>query len=286
MEALPIVAAAGLLFGMAASALCEESCAQEKWNAGTVKEESGGITFYLTIPEKCLQGGCGLIIDLAGQNMSADAENLGTKLRDLVTTAAASDPKRGFVLIQAGGSGVPRSWRFQDPPAVYDYASCVIQQLKLSPKALHIGGFSQGAHIAALLFCAYPERFASAALLAGGANVAAACLTGNGESTGAGRSLLYVHGTSDTVVPSKQAERLVERLKSAFEGDLKINQVNAQETEYSAKSVFVDMILHSYSGGFTGGHCMPGGEGPVGCEADLKIGEKILDFYVRHPRTK
>lgn len=93
-----------------------------------------------------------------------------------------------------------------------------------------------------------------------------------------------MHGKSDTVVPSKQAERLVEGLNSTFAGSLKINTISSQETEYTAKGVFVDMILHSYSGGFVGAHCMPGGEGPAGCEADFKVGEKILDFYVRHPR--
>src|SRR5689334_22418673 len=141
--------AGSLMVALGAECFGEEGCVLQKWSAGTNREEFHGITFFVTAPESCLGGGCGLIIDLAGQYMSADAENLGTHLRDLVTSAAASSAGHGYVLIQAGGSGVPRSWHFQDPPAVYDYASCVIQQLKLSSKALHIGGFSQGAHIAA-----------------------------------------------------------------------------------------------------------------------------------------
>ncbi|HEY6393420.1 MAG TPA: hypothetical protein VIX89_19210 [Bryobacteraceae bacterium] len=156
MKVLPIAAAAGFAIAMAAQCFGQADCGKQGWSAGTIKEESNGIIFFVTVPERCLGGGCGLIIDLAGQNMSADAENLGTHLQDLVTKPDASKPKRGFVLIQAGGSGVPRSWHFQDPPNLYDYASCVIDQLHLSTKALHIGGFSQGAHIAALLFCGYP----------------------------------------------------------------------------------------------------------------------------------
>lgn len=286
MRARWVVMASALVIAGVVNTFGQTECGKDGWTAGTTKEVAEDLTFFVTVPEKCLNGGCGLILDLAGQSMSADAEDLGTHLRDLVTKSAVSDSKHGFVLIQAGGSGSPRSWRFQNPGTVYDYSTCVMEKLKITPRDVHIGGFSQGAHIAALLFCGHPDRFASAALIAGGANVVSACLTAGEDPAPPPRSLLYVHGASDLVVPSKQAERLVEGLKTTFGDGLKIEQVSEQETTYTANRVFVDVIMHPFTGGFTGSHCIPGGEGPVGCEANLNMGARILEFYIRHPKVQ
>jgi pimeloyl-ACP methyl ester carboxylesterase len=246
----------------------------------SVQVDVEGIHYAVAISADCWRGGCPVLVDLHGAMMRATGEELESHLRSLGANAVARGAPKPFIVIQPTASGHPSLWKTGDPERIYEFSICAARRLQSPVHELYIGGFSQGARTAAEALCSHPSAFAAAAFVAGGGDILAECIT---SLTSADLSILYVHGLRDLMLSPLVADDLTTALRQSSPGEhLTVLKVSAEETQYQGSKLFLDVILHNYSGGFAGGHCVPGGSGPVGCAGTFIFGERAIDFYIAH----
>lgn len=229
-------------------------------SAQLLREKTGDLEFVVSVPAACHSGSCGLIVDVHGGLMDADAEDLETGLRRLGESAAQYGSKTPYIVLNPSLLRGDHRWSEADVEPILAFVDRLQQQFTIRPADRHFGGFSQGGIMAAWLLCGpHAARFTSYSAIAGGADELLQCME-SGKKPAV--PLLYMHGRSDQVVPFRDAPVLSERVG---------------RTEGSGWVVEFD--FHDLRGGLAGGHCVPGGRGRFGC-GDASAGEKIMKFYI------
>jgi hypothetical protein len=207
--------------------------------------------------------------------MNPEMQESVTRLRALGERAMEFGAPTPYVVIQPKASGYPARWSAEDPETLYKGIRCIAQRMRLDPARWHLGGFSLGAYVAAHIACAHPESFASYGLIAGGADILAACIRDLGPT-------LYVHGVEDDIIPFVMAERLAHVARRSTVPDGRIEVVSGVRTRYVAPHLWVETIFHNGLSPVAGSHCVPGGSGPIGCLAGIDTGMELLQFYINH----
>lgn len=240
-----------------------------------------GVTADVEISAACLAGGCGLIVDVHGLSMNADAQDSHTRMRELA-------PPRGYVVIQPTGPGTIPGWGTgEHDDVVWDLALATIHALDIDQDRVHFTGFSQGGMMSFRQLCAHADRLASIAPHAGGG-----CFAGQTPSVEV--PILFVHGYRDPVI-TWSGVAVPQRNAILATWDFGPAETIADGNEYlgqrwttSADTVF-EMYEHDYSTGdfILDGHCLPGpnDQGIFRCDdAEFDSATIVLDFFDAHPR--
>ncbi|TWB12415.1 hypothetical protein FBZ89_12428 [Nitrospirillum amazonense] len=267
---------------MAALACCAAARAQdcpgvEALRGAALLVSYGGVDFSVSVPEKCRAMQCGLIVDVHGATMTVDEQERAFHLRGLGAAAEGYGAPSPYIVVQPQAPGHPPQWRPDLSETVMGFAKCVSAALNVAPGRRHFGGFSQGAYMTAHFYCENSGFFASFAAVAGGAEMIKECLGGPHAP------LLFIQGRSDTFVPFDYAREMLDVMKDRLPRQ---QAKGPDETIYTSHDMTVDVLLHDASGGMVGGHCVPGGEGRVGCPASFNAGERVLRFYIASAADK
>jgi pimeloyl-ACP methyl ester carboxylesterase len=240
-----------------------------------------GVTADVEISAACLDGGCGLIVDVHGYSMNADAQDEHTRMREL-------GPARGYVVIQPTAPGTVPSWGTgEHDDVVWELAEATIAVLDIDEDRVHFTGFSQGGMMSYRQLCAHADRLASIAPHAGGGCFA-------GQEPAVEVPILYVHGYRDTIVSwSGVAVPQRDAILATwdFGEPVTIDDGGAflgRRWTTSSGTVF-EMYEHDYSTGdfILAGHCLPGpnDQGLFRCDdAEFDSATLVLDFFDAHPR--
>lgn len=279
-------------------------------HAGHVAYACSGLTFDVEVPAACMDGGCGIILDVHGLTMSAAMEDANTGLR-------ARGGSAGYVVVQPSANPAPPQASFSptdDDPKIFDFLERAIAVYHIDPKRVHMTGFSQGGYMTWRFLCAHADVFASVAPGAGATNcpqfmpTQSCSFTGN-EVPSQVIPVLYMHGTQDTnYVPYSCSGPQIDAMVSAW--GLTANGVIASSSTYrrsrwsNASGPVLEFLSHDYSSNAQVplvsqtkllGHCYPGSTDPGNqpgqlfsfkCDqtASFNWGEEVVAFFQAHPR--
>jgi poly(3-hydroxybutyrate) depolymerase len=262
----------------------------QRLSAGLAKVACEGMSFDVSVPPRCADDGCGLIVDVHGYSVDGAFAERHTGLQALGTAA-------GYVVVQPNSP--KSSWEAGvDDDRVYRFLQRIVVSLSLDRDRIHFGGFSQGAFMTWRFVCDHADLIASAAPIAAGASApdedppGVSCDFDGTSSPAEEVDILYVHGTHDADEPFAAA---------VHERDLVVHawsmvgpEVVADEPDYrwyrwtSPKGTVFEFVEHDWSGGVLGGHCYPGASAQVGCGDNTAVdyGEAALQFYIDHPKHR
>jgi len=274
--------------------------------SGLRRIECDGITHDLTVPERCLQARCGLIIDVHGGTMSSRMEEKNTDMQRL-------GAEHGYAVLQPSAPG--NLWTAEsDDAKVFAFANDALRAFHLDPARIHMMGFSQGGYMSWRFVCRHSAWLASAApaAAAGDANISPeiGCEFAAGDAPQEPLPLLYMHGRLDGMVEFDNALVLRDVVRASYgtgEGEVVAQGVGFTRTRYSdPRGVVLEFIEHDYSSPSTVGlpplgvaimgHCYPGSEDwtpsepdqlmAFGCEAPTAFhwGEEAIRFFMAHPK--
>ncbi len=250
-----------------------------------------GLSYAVSVPDACVGCACGLVFDVHGFTMSAAMEEANTRI-------AALGRARGYVVVQPSASGTPASWNAGvDDPKVFDFMQRTIAALHIDEKRVHFTGFSQGGDMTWRFLCDHSDILASVA--------PAAFHNDNDDCFSEGtappniRPILYLHGTSDSIVAYSTAITSRDRViaaQSLGAGMEIAGDDDHRWTRYEGPSGAVfEMLDHDYSGAaLIDGHCFPGSTDPGGAPGQFfpfscdppnafTWGEAVMDFFEAHP---
>lgn len=260
------------------------------------------MRYDVTVPEACVAGGCGLVLDVHGLTMSAAIEDANTHMRAL-------GAKHGYVIVQPNANpapkdhahGLPASWPVwlpaRDDARVLAFLERAIADLRVDRARVHMTGFSLGGMMTWRFLCAHAELFASVAPASG----AEGC---DFEHAKPSREVpvLYLHGRKDVLVPWYAAKERRAAMSRAWSlKEVGHDALDAQATRtrlVSAQGTEVVWVEHDYRSKLRvelGGHCFPGSDDPggapgqlypFGCEPPNAFvwGEMVMEFFRAHPR--
>ncbi len=269
------------------------------------------VTYEVEIPAACITGGCGIVFDVHGATMTAEAEDKSTGLK---TSAAAL----GFVVVQptSPSVGFTHTWTpSTDDPKVWTFLQQIVTALAINPKRIHFTGFSQGGAMTYRMLCAHADVLASVAPVAAADGqtfgtvsppfVLDCAFTGSALPSRQ-VPILQMHGTADALVPFSKATQQRDAAVSAWALGAPVTvTTNAKfvHTRYtSASGTVVEFLQHDYVAPtnlvyYLGGHCLPGGQDlptssipsatmyfscsePTG----FSWGQMVMQFFVAHPK--
>lgn len=260
-----------------------------------------GLRVDATIPARCQQSGCGLILELHGDTGTGLLMDGHTNLREL-------GKAEGYIVIAptgpAYGNGLPGStWSRAEDPKLIAITKLVKQVYHVDPAKVHVTGFSRGGFVTWRLLCDAADLFASAAPAAAG--------NGNGETTcfGSGRNpsvnldLLFLMGRTDQPVPYSTMQSIRDAAIARYGGGTRATVTSdAQYAHYrwtTASGAVVETFDHAYETDPTGpfgssrGHCFPGStsdpQAPqyaVPCKGPNAFvwGQEVMKFFKAHPK--
>jgi poly(3-hydroxybutyrate) depolymerase len=266
----------------------------------------------LTVPERCTESGCGLIVDIHGGTMSGAMEEKNTRLAEL-------GPARGYIVLQPNaivrllysGDVLPQWVPELDDSLVIGFIEDVIQAYRVDRTRVHITGFSQGSLMTWRLICARADLFASAAPAHGShPDVAKEDCSFTGANEPARElPILALHGRYDEFSTLEQALVKRDAVRKAFEmdeGTLIAGDDHYTHTRYSnPRGVVFEFLIHDYQTDAQAtfgpwheelkGHCFPGSTDhattlpgqvlPFACTPPNAFvwGELALRFFEAHP---
>lgn len=260
--------------------------------------------FTLSVPPSCAKGGCGLIVDSHGIVMTAESENMSTRMRELAWNAEVRGASSPYIVIQPNTYDSPKQRK-----AILDFMTLVIKRWSVDASRIHYGGFSMGGMITQAFLCEHNEWIASFALM--GAPFVLACEDGgvpnNPRMEIMGRYdinhyLLRIDNRRRSMYLKAMGERYQEQVLHASSGELGDYQHTRYQSgsdaladdvaSFDKKSYLYEHISHNAFGGalgfslIDGGHCIPNKENFtwVSCPAAFSAGEKMLDFYIANPQ--
>ncbi len=271
-----------------------------------------GVTYEVEISPACAAGGCGVVLDVHGATMTADAQDKSTKLRSLA-------PPLGFVVVQPSAPallGVPSWTPSTDDPKVWAFVGQLRQALVIDPKKIHMTGFSQGGAMTLRFLCAHADVLASVAPIAAADGQTLTLLTPPFvldcpfTGTGAGRPsqqlpVLQMHGTADGLVPFAKGQQQRDAALTAWGlGSPTVVSTSAAHTHTrytSASGGLYEFLQHDFLASAyvpaIYGHCIPGGDdvianGSLGQSLFFSCappnafawGQVVMQFFVAHPR--
>lgn len=269
-------------------------------NAGDHAFTCDDLVFDVSVPPQCLEQACGLIVDVHGFTMSGRMQDNNTNLRALGV-------ERGYIVIQPNAQPNPpnASWN----PAIDDdkivaFTERAVAAYHVDAARVHFTGFSQGGFMSWRMVCNHADLFASIAPAAACASELGVpdCSFEGEETPPASIPILYMHGTTDALVPFDCAEPRRDAVVRAFGLGPDAEMVSQSDGHTWTRHVgdagaVLEFIVHDYAAAATllRGHCYPGAIDPVDipgqlfafhCEEESSFvwGEAIIDFFEAHPK--
>jgi polyhydroxybutyrate depolymerase len=256
----------------------------------------GGITYDLEIPTACALGGCGLVVDLHGYTMNADAEDENTGMRAL-------GRQHGYVVVQptapVDALQLPSWSQPTHAPRVHAFVLDAIAALAIDPNRVHAMGFSQGGGMTQRLVCDHADVYASASPIA----AIQGCAYTDADEPSVEVDLLFVHGRQDGIVPFvsqavPQRDAVLAAWPFGEPTTLAESATHRARRWVTSAGTVLEHWEHDYeSDGLAfgvpiAGHCVPGGQDfdgfPAGysCEGTQAFvyGEIAIAFFMDHPR--
>jgi poly(3-hydroxybutyrate) depolymerase len=271
-----------------------------------------GLSTDVSIPDACMQPGCGLITQIHGDTGTG-------ALMDANTNLKALGKQRGFVVVSPTGPPWPgaepgSTWRVQDDEKVVAIIAKVAEVFRTDPKRNHVTGFSRGGFVTWRLLCKHADMFASFAPATAGSSNGGTCNGVNEVSCPFDANVkdgmpsvevptLFLVGRTDTPVPLGCTSRIRDQAIAAWGLAEQPNvDGNAQYTHRrwtNAKGTVLETFEHSYEtvpGGpwaSAKGHCFPGStmdpmapQYAVPCKLPNAFtwGEQVIAFFEAHPK--
>ena len=161
--------------------------------AKTTMEVAGEERYYLlTVPDGTDEAPAPVVFDFHGLMEGAELAAKASRLPELGT-------EEGFITVVPNGRGNPISWDIAPDPAanpdmafVGDMLDTIGAEQCIDTSRVYATGLSNGAMMTSAIACAYPDRFAAVAPVAG---VMATC-----DSTNRPVPVLAFHGTADPIL--------------------------------------------------------------------------------------
>ena len=266
--------------------------------AGDHSFACNGLTHDVSVPQQCLQGPCGLILDIHGLTMDGLMEDRNTNLRALGS-------QHGYVVVQPNANPAPpaSSWVTDvDDAKILAFLDDVQAAWHIDPGRVHVTGFSQGGLMTWRFVCKNADRFASAAPGAACNHQDEEACPFAGPATPSRRiPLLYMHGRFDVFFdfPEAEAQRdLVVATWGLHETATLSSDAHHAWTRYAdAAGTVFEFVWHDYLAApstVLQGHCYPGSTDPgdapgqifsYRCEdaAAFTWGEIVMQFFLDHP---
>lgn len=238
------------------------------------------LTYTVSVPSGCENGGCGLIVDVHGFSMNSESQNAGTNLRQL-----GRDATSPYIVVQPNANGSPPSWSSFDDDLVIDFMMQAIDAWAVDADRVHVGGYSQGGFMTWRVLCNHADIFASVAPIAAGARSGGQCYGSEATATNPDVPILHIHGRNDTVVPFAETERtrdsILEAMGAGHQSSVLVDQNGTIRTRHTGNGLQYDLLEHPER------HCLPGGDGVFSCASDVgfAVGEVMIQFYIDHPRN-
>ncbi len=273
-----------------------------------------GFSTIVSIPDKCVQPGCGLITEIHGDTGTG-------ALMDANTNLKALGKQKGYVVVAPTGppwpGGPGSTWSPADDEKVFAIIKKVAEVFRTDPKKNHLTGFSRGGFVAWRLLCKHADAFASVApATAGSAPGTSNGFTCNGvsevscpfDASPNGKPsvevpIVFLIGRTDTPVPLGCTSRVREQAIAAW--GLAAQPDVAGDGQYrhrrwkNAKGTVLETFEHSYEtvspGPFSNakGHCFPGStydpqaaQYAVPCKGPNAFtwGEQVIEFFEAHQK--
>jgi poly(3-hydroxybutyrate) depolymerase len=256
------------------------------FGAGLSTVECEDLSFDVALPEICLEGSCGVIVDVPGGVENGESAERHTGMQELGNAA-------GYVVVQPNNPG--RWWDYPvDSVRMRSFLDQLIEELDVDQNRVHIGGHSAGGYMAWILVCDHADLIASAAPLGAGASTAdsPSCDFDDPGQPSEEVDIFLAHGRNDTMVPFDTA--LAQRDLVVTTWDMTETEVLADDPAYrwtqwtSPQGTVFEFLEFAWSGGFLGNHCYPGASAEIGCGSGTPVhyGEAALDFYIAHPKDE
>lgn len=237
----------------------------------------GDITYNVSVPARCLEFACGLIVDVHGWTMSGDIQERNTGI-------AAIGRDEGYIVVQPSAPG--GSWNSSHYPYVAAFTELAIVAWRVDARRVHITGFSQGGAMTTWMRCNRTSLFASAAPTA---------IAGSACANGANMPTLYLQGTNDIFISQAAIDATINSYVTRYGYDRRLVLADADGNAHTAYGSSTDpsarfrtYIHHDTSFGVNG-HCIMGSvtpEDPYGCDqaAPISHGRLVVDFFEAHPK--
>ena len=260
-------------------------------SAGDHAYSCNGLTFLTMVDPQCLEGACGMIVDVHGGTMA------GAQMRDN-TELHVLAPPQGYIVVHpsATSSNTGGFWTAERYPDVLDFMQQVIEVFQVDDRRIHFTGFSQGGAMSWWFLCNHSDLLASAAPTA----AAGSCIQEGWEPT---VSIMYMNGETDAASSFSTAQATMERLRGQLEmgdGNELAGDDGYTHTRFSNDSgIDLEFVEHNYGGQVVlAGHCIPGGIDIAGAANNFTLnattcttgdinfhwGEMVLQFFVAHPK--
>lgn len=244
-----------------------------------VADCGGGVTYNVSVPARCLDFACGLIVDVHGWTMSGDIQERNTGI-------AAIGRDEGYIVVQPNAPGSPPSWNSGHYPHVAAFVELAISVWRVDARRVHITGFSQGGAMTTWMRCNRSDLFASAAPTA---------MSGSGCANGVNLPTLYIQGTDDVFVSQAAIDNTIASYVTTYGYDTPItlaDEAGYTHTAYANSSnpdAHFQSFIHNYSSNGVRGHCIMGSvtpTDPYGCDQPTPKGHGrlVVDFFKYHPR--
>ncbi len=252
------------------------------------------LAWDVEVPPQCVDGGCGLILDMHGWTMTADKEDANTTMRALGI-------EHGYVILQptapgmAGGAALP-TWVFDQHPApVFDVVLEADALFGIDPKRRHSMGFSQGGHMTWRMLCEHAEFWASVAPLAG----VKGCEFAGDDMPSVEVDVLVAFGHKDAILNFEEnGQWQIDQMLAGWPfgaGEIIEEAAGHKATRYVTDwGTVLEFWEHDYasSSPILGGHCFPGSADvdvlplAFGCaeSGTFHLGELVMEFFLAHPK--
>jgi polyhydroxybutyrate depolymerase len=263
--------------------------------AGTTIIKCDGFAFDVTVPDACVAGGCGIVLDVHGLSMSGKMEDDNTAMRAL-------GAKYGYVIVQPNANPAPPSSSWNpgtDDDKVFGFLKQAITAFAIDPKRVHMTGFSQGGMMTSRMLCKHADLWASVAPAAG-----TGCTFSGADTPSREVHTLYLHGTSDALVAfsvgKAQVDAAVAKWKMTAQPDVESDAKHVWRRWKSPTGTVLEFVQHDYQAAsfVLKGHCFPGSKDlkggepgqlfPFGCTEAAPAfvwGEIAMAFFVAHPKA-
>jgi poly(3-hydroxybutyrate) depolymerase len=197
-EGSPAVSTTATIDGLAL-VVCDTDLPQ-----GFFQVSCENMSFDVSFPGICPDGGCGLIVDVHGYTGSGATAESHTGMHALGNEA-------GYVVVQPNNP--KQSWdHTTDDDRIRSFLDRLIDGLALDRNRIHFGGFSQGGTMTWRFICDHSDLIASASPAAAGATYmddfpdpSISCDFDVEGSPAHEVDILYVHGRSDRDDPFERA---------------------------------------------------------------------------------
>lgn len=235
------------------------------------------ITYNVSVPDRCTDFACGLIVDVHGWTMNGDIQERNTGI-------AAIGREEGYIVVQPTAPG--GSWNSSHYPFVAAFAELAVDVWRVDARRVHITGFSQGGAMTSWMRCNRSDLFASAAPTA---MVSSAC------SNGVNMPTLYIQGNNDIFVSQTAIADTIASYVTTHGYDQSLviaDDPGFVKTRYSSSTPGApafETFIHNYSSYGVNGHCIMGSvtpSDPYGCDEPTPVGHgrMVVDFFEANPR--